>query len=73
MSVGAVPRGDQEIGAAIGHQGSSWASCRKSHRFSISSKGSVIAERPVAGELDAADYILLQERKLKGYAALSEL
>src|SRR5437016_13743014 len=32
----------QEIRAAIRHQGSSRASCRKSRRFSISSKGSVI-------------------------------
>ena len=32
----------QEIRAAIRHQDSSRASCRKSHRFSISSKGSVI-------------------------------
>jgi hypothetical protein len=36
------------------------------------SVGQRIAERPVAGELDAADYILLQEGKLKGDADLSE-
>ena len=54
----------------------------KSHRFSIFSKGSVIAERPAAGELDAADYICCQKenskdmqlcRNLKGAILLSTL